>query len=149
MPPVVRFFKVRMKLSAYCDGGSRGNPGPAAIGFVVYKDGKKVRAASKRIGETTNNVAEYQAVVGALKWIGENLKPKEQDLVVNVFLDSELVSKQLRGIYKVKDVKLKRLIIQVKNLERQIGGSTLYYFIKRSQNKMADWLVNQALEEKS
>lgn len=150
---VVKSFENKMRLAVYCDGGARGNPGPAAIGFAVYKGGKRVKTFSEKIGEATNNVAEYEALLAALKWIRRNqrvLKSQaNEDLLINFFLDSELVSRQLRGIYKVKDAKLKKLIIQVKNLERQIGGITFYHYIERSQNKLADSLVNQTLGKKT
>ena len=87
------------KLIIYCDGGARGNPGPAGIGIVVYDDkGEKLLSSGKYIGETTNNQAEYQAVIFALEQIK---KFKARDLTF--FLDSELLVNQLNRRYKIKD----------------------------------------------
>lgn len=149
------------KLLIYCDGGARGNPGPAAIGFLVKdSQGRSIYKQAKKIGIATNNIAEYQAVIAALTWIAKQ-KPEKEDRLVsyNFFLDSRLVVNQLNGNFKVKDKKLKPLIIEVKNLERQSGltsankislfpsGATVSYsLIPRSQNSQADALVNEALD---
>lgn len=142
-----------MTLSVFCDGGARGNPGPAAVGFVVFKNGRQAKRFSKRIGKTTNNVAEYKAVVAALKWIIENKEILISSVgrlpPINFYLDSELVTKQLRGVYKVKSPKLQELVIQTKNLEREIGMKIFYHLVSRRKNKIADSLVNQALNQKA
>jgi len=140
-----------MTLSIFCDGGARGNPGPAAIGFVVFKDNRQVKRFSQRIGETTNNVAEYKAVIAALEWLAKNQEllgssPKIHPQV-NFYLDSQLVVSQLRGFYKVKSPKLQRLVIFAKNLESQIDLKVFYHLVTRTRNKVADSLVNQALDK--
>lgn len=129
------------KLIIYTDGGARGNPGPAAIGVVV--GGKKYGEA---IGNTTNNVAEYKAVIFALKkakaLLGKK-KTKETEVLVN--LDSELIFKQVIGEYKVLDADMQPLFIEVWNL-RQDFKKVEFKHIPREQNKEADRMVNKALD---
>lgn len=133
-----------MHLRIYTDGGARGNPGPAAIGAVIYNEqGKVLVEISEYIGETTNNDAEYQALLAALKG-AVKLRAKR----VECFLDSELVTRQLNKEYKVKDKKLQKLFVSVWNLVTQIG-SVKFYIIPREQNSRADKLVNKALDAKS
>lgn len=128
------------------DGGSRNNPGDAAIG-VVIKDsaGKVLELCGKYIGVQTNNVAEYTAVIEALKIVqnkwGGGLK-------VNFFLDSQLVVNQLGGSFQIKNQTLNLLARQVKELERGVGQVT-YQYIPRTQNTEADSLVNKALDERT
>lgn len=135
------------QLRAFADGGARGNPGPAAIGFVIKdSSGKIIHQQGKYIGKTTNNVAEYQAVIEALKWIEKNFKLPISRL--EFFLDSKLVVNQLNGLFKVKNVKMRNLIIKVRQLEREIGGNVSYQFISRQKNLLADGLVNRTLNKK-
>lgn len=130
-------------LIIYTDGGSRGNPGPAAIGvYITDENGLEILKMSKQIGNSTNNVAEYSAVVEALKWIKEN---KRNDIqILKFFLDSNLVVKQLNGIFKIKDGNLRNLILKVKILEQEIGKKIYYQYIPREKNKIADRLVNSS-----
>ncbi len=124
----------------HTDGGARGNPGPAGIGVVLEFAGQKHRF-KKYIGETTNNQAEYQAVILGLEKAKET-SAKE----VDVFLDSELVQQQLIQKYKVKNQELAPLFIKVWNLA--LGFSKVkYVHVRRSDNKEADQLVNQAIDE--
>ena len=126
-------------LKIFCDGGARGNPGPAAIGFVVKDNqGRTLTKVGKYIGKTTNNVAEYQAVIEALKWVKKNFPPTQ----IHFFLDSQLLVNQLNGRWRVKDRKLQRLIILVKKLERNFP-KIFYHYIPRQKNKEADWLVKR------
>lgn len=149
-------------LHIYCDGGARGNPGPAAIGFVVKSsEGKILHQHSQRIGEATNNVAEYKAVIAALGWIGrQRQRTENQYTPYTIFLDSRLVVNQLSGKFKVKDEKLKDLIIQARRLEKRANltlenraqlfssnpPAIRYVLIPREQNSEADALVNEALD---
>ena len=147
---------MRNEISIFCDGGARGNPGPAAVGFVVFQNNKIVHKFSKRIGETTNNVAEYQAVIAALEWL-KNQSPVTShprprlrlteggQSPVAFFLDSQLVVNQLNGNFKIKNSNLQKLIVRAKNLERKINGKISYSYVSREKNKIADALVNQAL----
>lgn len=123
------------------DGGARGNPGPAAIGYVV--GGKEY---SESIGRTTNNVAEYKAVVFALKKAKQLLTKKvAKETSVELRTDSELVTKQMNGIYKIKDADLQPLFIEVWNLKQDFKGIKFVH-IPREKNKKADSLVNRALD---
>ncbi len=125
----------------YTDGGARGNPGPAGIGIVVKGEtGNLIKEWGSQIGLATNNVAEYTALVEALKFV-VTLKPQK----IECRLDSELVVKQVRREYKVKDVDLQKLFIKVWNLLQQIPQATFVH-IPRERNKRADELVNLALD---
>ena len=131
-----------MKLIIHTDGGARGNPGPAAIGVVIEQEsGKKVEEFGKQIGEATNNVAEYFAVLEALR----NIKGIEAT-EIDFFLDSVLVVNQLNGKFKVKDSKLRDLLMRVRTLEQEVGGKVQYYVVPRERNRRADFLVNRALD---
>lgn len=132
-----------MKIIIHTDGGARGNPGPAAVG-VVIEDEKKIFAEfGKRIGETTNNVAEYTGVIEALEFIKNNIGSKHE---IQFYLDSTLVVHQLNGLFKIKDARLRELVMKIRLLENEIGGEILYAAIPREQNRRADFLVNQALD---
>ena len=137
-----RVFKI------YCDGGARGNPGPSAAAFVVVYKGKVVHRNSSYLGIATNNIAEYRAVVMALAWLINNLKPLNGERV-SVFLDSQLVTRQLSGHYKIKSQNLKPLISKIKDLERKAKVKITYESIPRRKNRLADFLVNRKLDEKS
>lgn len=130
-------------IKVYCDGGSRGNPGEAAAAFVIFKNDKEIARGSKYLGITTNNNAEYQAVIIALRYIAENLSPA----ATSINLDSELVTKQLSGLYKVKNKNLKALFQKAKALEKTIGTKVNYTWSKRENNRLADLLVNQELDK--
>lgn len=137
-----------MKLLIYTDGGARGNPGPAAIGVVV-KDGsgKTIKKISKGIGSSTNNVAEYTAVIEALTWLKSNDSlSRLLTCSITLFLDSLLVVNQLNGIFKVKDSKLRELVVAVRQLENLFGVGVRYCHVPREKNKEADALVNQSLD---
>lgn len=129
------------KVVLYTDGGARGNPGPAAVGVVISS-----RHYSKAIGETTNNVAEYKAVIFGLQRIKQLLgKEKSFEMEVEVRSDSELIVSQLNGIYKIKDAELKELFIEVWNLKQDFKKVT-FVLIRREENRAADNLVNQTLD---
>lgn len=131
------------KISVFCDGGAIGNPGPAAAAFIVYESQKIIYQSARRIGNTTNNVAEYQAVIIALEWLK---KEKNQGgIIVNFFIDSQLVVNQLNGLYRIKDAKLRVLIIKVKGLEQECQGKIFYHLIPREKNRLADSLVKKSL----
>ena len=137
-------------LVVFTDGGARGNPGPAAIGFIIKDDHDQILIKQgKYIGQATNNVAEYQAVIEALTWLKNNFKMKEAlNNQIDFFLDSNLVVNQLNGFFKIKNAKLKNLIIKVKSLEKEINEKIFYHFIPRQKNYHADFLVNQTLDKK-
>jgi ribonuclease HI len=127
-------------LSIYTDGGARGNPGPAGIG-VVFKVGEETVARYKDyIGETTNNQAEYRAVVLAVSKLTEH---KYDD--IKFFLDSQLVVNQMNGLYKIKNEELKPLYRQIK--DNLIFEKYSFQYIPREKNQEADRLVNIAIDE--
>ena len=130
------------------DGGSRNNPGPAAIGVVAKSDNQEIFTISKKIGTNTNNVAEYQAVISALE---EYQLQDISSLNLKFVLDSELVVKQITGLYKIKQPHLQllknRIDILIKTLkEDQKIKSLTFINVLREQNKEADRLVNLALD---
>jgi ribonuclease HI len=129
------------KVIIYADGAARGNPGPAAIGATV-KDGKGTLIArvSRRIGITTNNQAEYQAIVAALEK-AVSLGAKH----VELYSDSELVVKQINGRYKIKNVALRQFYQEVVKLIGALEGFSITC-IPREQNAEADKLANKALD---
>lgn len=131
------------KVVIYTDGGARGNPGPAGAGAVIY-DGNTVLAELKRyLGEATNNVAEYEALILALE---EAKKRKFSDNAVEVRMDSELIVKQMKGEYKVKDKNLKILHAKVRELLQDFS-SVSFVHVPREENKEADALVNEVIDE--
>ena len=132
------------KIIINCDGGARGNPGPAASAFIARKNGKIIIERSKFLGNATNNIAEYSGVIDALTWL-KNYNYHVEDLFIEIFLDSELVTKQLLGIYKTKNPKLKELLLAAKLLERKINIQINYKLIRREKNFEADLLVNKVL----
>lgn len=129
------------KLIINTDGGARGNPGPAGIGVVFSSpSGETITKYKKFIGEATNNTAEYMALIMAL----EKAKDFESE-EIECRLDSELVVKQLTGEYRVKDINLKKLFSEVQNLT--FFKPITFKHVRREQNKLADSLVNQAIDE--
>jgi ribonuclease HI len=124
----------------YTDGGSRGNPGPAAISFIIYDyDNKKIQQKSEYIGNNTNNYAEYLAILKALINV-KKYNPSE----VNIYTDSNLAYNQINGFWKVKDSKLKDLILEIKKEILNYKNFRIFY-IPREKNKEADSLVNKEL----
>ncbi len=128
------------RIELYIDGGSRGNPGPAGIGVVILDaSGKKIRDISKYIGETTNNIAEYNALLYGLE---EALILRADDVKIN--LDSELVAKQISGDYRVKDPNIRPLFERALNMLKSFKSFEVEH-IEREKNKEADKLVNKAI----
>ena len=125
----------------YCDGASRGNPGPAAIGAVLYgPDGRELATVSGAIGDTTNNVAEYRALIAGLETA---LESGVRDLEVR--LDSQLLVRQVGGEYRVKSANLKPLALSVSRLLREFDRIRVVH-VPRRQNTVADRLANDALD---
>lgn len=138
-----------MRLVIYTDGGSRGNPGPAAIGVVIVgENGAAIKKYSEYLGEKTNNEAEYEAVIFALKKAKALFgKKKIKDMEIELRSDSELIVKQLNHQYKIEEEKLQPLFIKIWNMLIDFG-SVKFEYISREQNKEADRLVNEALDKK-
>ena len=135
------------KIIVYTDGGSRGNPGSAALGVVIKDEvGHTLKSYGKSLGVATNNEAEYSAVVSALQKLKALFgKEKIKDMNVEVRMDSELVKKQLNGEYKIEEERLFPFFIKVWNLKMDFGA-ICFTHIPREQNKEADLLVNKALD---
>jgi ribonuclease HI len=137
------------KIQIFTDGGSRGNPGPAACAFIVKNgNGKIVFGTGKLLGQTTNNVAEYSAIIDAFSWLLNNeIFSVNSFEVIDFYSDSQLIVNQLKGIYKIKEIHLQKLAIKVKSLECRIHKKCLYNLIPREKNFDADKLVNQTLDK--
>ena len=132
-----------MNITIYTDGGSLNNPGQAAIAYLIYQNKKLVFSRGERIGVASNNVAEYTALISALKKIKELNITSIKSLVV--FSDSQLMVRQLQGLYKVKHVDIKPLFHEVKELEESLPVIPTYTHVMREKNMEADALVKKAL----
>jgi ribonuclease HI len=131
-----------VKARLFTDGGARGNPGPAAYAYVLEgSDGAVLAARGEAIGIATNNVAEYRALVAGLERAAETGVDE-----LEVVSDSELLVKQMRGEYRVKNAALRELSLEAARLARAIGRVT-YRAVRREENELADRLVNEALDE--
>lgn len=137
-----------VNLIIHTDGGSRGNPGPAAAGFVADIGEQRIFESSRYLGITTNNIAEYSAVILATEWLIKYLEKNKVDSVLFV-LDSELVVKQLIGKYKVKHPEIKKVYMEVKKNIGKIPVSIDFSHVLRKDNKFADEIVNRELDSNS
>ena len=134
-------------LTINTDGGSRGNPGPAAYGFVVKENGEVVYEQKETIGIATNNKAEYTAVMKAYEWLTGPKAPRfSPPISIKFILDSELVVRQLTGVYKIKDKNIMEYVRTIKDAEKKLGTTVAYTYVPRAENWEADALVNQALD---
>lgn len=134
-----------MKICVYTDGASRGNPGPAAVGIIIKEEtGKELKAFGKTIGECTNNVAEYNAIIESIKLLRQmNVSADE----INFFCDSELIVKQIRGEYKIKNKELINLSLEFWKEIKSLNIKFSIKHIPREENREADSLANAALDE--
>ena len=133
-----------MNLKIYCDGGARGNPGPAAVGVVIQDEkGKILTQFGKPIGHGTNNIAEYMGVIEALKYLTQHVTRYTLHVTrTDFYLDSRLVVNQLNGVFKVKNPKLRELVLKIRNLEQEVNTEIFYYYIPREKN-IAHHLVEE------
>lgn len=139
-------MKSASELIIFGDGGSRGNPGEAAYGFAIFdNDNNPIFSEGKKIGINTNNVAEYMAVLRALEWVRDNMKGVQ---LITFKLDSLLVASQMAGKFKIKHPNMIELYNKAKRVEGEITASVSYTQIPRAFNKIADKLVNDALDLK-
>jgi ribonuclease HI len=130
-----------MRATLWTDGGARGNPGPAAFAYVLEaEDGTVLDARGEAIGVATNNVAEYSALVAGLRCAAA-----AGVSALEVRSDSELMVKQMRGEYRVKNRDLQSLFLDASRAARQVGSVT-YTHVRREHNELADRLVNEALD---
>jgi ribonuclease HI len=127
-------------VTLFADGGSRGNPGPAALGAVLVRDGDVIAEVGEYLGIATNNVAEWSALLAGMEAAIE----RGID-VLAIRLDSELVVKQLRGEYRVKDAKLAPLFARARTLMRQFKAVDVAH-VRRKHNALADAVVNRVLD---
>ena len=136
-----------MRFTIYGDGGSRGNPGPAGSGAIIRNEsGETVATVSEFLGVTTNNVAEYTAVLRGLETLAGMLEGKAKDAEVHVRMDSMLVIKQMSGEWKIKHPNMKPLAARVYELV-QLFGSVTFEHVYREDNKDADRLANEAMDK--
>ncbi len=135
------------KLTINTDGGSRGNPGPAAAAAVIQTPSGEVIKLSKYLGVMTNNQAEYEGVLLALKHILENLEKYQAVQELHFVLDSELVVRQLTGVYKIKHPSIQTLAKQVRTFLKESGKKATFDHVLREKNKDADFLLNQELDK--
>ena len=138
---------MNQKFIIHTDGGARGNPGPAAIGVIIEAPAE-IKKYGEYIGEATNNEAEYQAVVFALKKLKQLIgkEKSKSEAEVEIYLDSELLVCQFNGEYKIKEKKLQQLFLEVWNLKQDFKNVS-FKNIPRENNRGADKLVNQALDK--
>ncbi|MEA2016501.1 MAG: ribonuclease HI family protein [Actinomycetota bacterium] len=135
--------KIYKYLKLYIDGGSRGNPGPSAVGAVLYDDnGKKLDELSEYIGKYTNNMAEYIALKKALE-VAASYKSKK----IMIFTDSKLLHNQVKKKWKIKDSRILKVYLEISRALGRYGMVDLRH-IPRESNTEADSLVNKALDEK-
>lgn len=132
-----------MVLQIYTDGGSKGNPGPAAIGVVYFLNGTEIDTYREDIGNGTNNEAEYTALIRAYERLLKSSKLQAISYKkIVVFSDSRLMVNQVNGLFKVKEARIRDFIFTIRGLENQINKPISYIHIPREQNAIADALVN-------
>ncbi len=138
------------KIIINIDGGSRGNPGPSALGVVISGSrGEVIKKYSHFLGKATNNQAEYQALIFALKKIKALLgKEKAKKTEIEIKSDSQLLVSQMNGVYKIKEKVIQELFLQAWNLKVELS-QIKFISIPREQNKLADQLANQALDQEA
>ncbi len=135
------------KLIIYTDGGARGNPGPAGVGAILMDEkGKVLQEVSEYIGEQTNNFAEYEALIRALKAAKVMFGVKLRAMQIEARLDSELVVRQLSGLYRVKEPTLKIKFAEVTQLRLKDAPNLIITHVMRGKNAHADELVNKAID---
>lgn len=136
-------------IKVFTDGGARGNPGPAAIGvYIVDPQGDLAHRFAKKIGVATNNVSEYQAVIEAFNWLLEHKDVLREHKEIHFFLDSQLIVFQINGFFKIKNERLRELLLQIRSKQKELQKEVKYFQIPREQNQVADKLVNLALDNK-
>lgn len=137
----------KKKIIAYTDGGARGNPGPAGAGAVI-KDASEqtIKTYSKGLGIRTNNEAEYEAVILALRKIKEMFKGDARNIQLEVRMDSELIARQLKGDYKIKEARLRILASKAQKIMANFQ-SVSFTEVRREKNFQADALANMAMDK--
>lgn len=132
-----------MILKVYTDGGSRGNPGPSAVGGVAFLEDRRIFEFKKSIGTATNNDAEYQALIKALEILNSKLQIlNKSKIIIKFHSDSRLMVNQVNGLFKVKNGRIREYILKIRSLEQEINLPISYHYVPREQNVEADRLVN-------
>lgn len=134
-----------MNITINTDGGSRGNPGPAAIGIVIKNDQQTIETIKQTLGVATNNEAEYTAIKTSLSWLMSNIPEDVSHIAWK--LDSQLVVEQLNKRWKIKDARMLALAQDCWKMLAQLQCSYTIAYVPRAENSEADALVNQALDE--
>lgn len=134
-----------MSIIIYTDGGARGNPGPAGAGASIQKDGVEIASVSKFLGRQTNNWAEYEALILALEEARQRVGAPVTE-PVTIRMDSELIVKQMKGEYRVKDPELKKQYVRVQSLLTDHFSSVHFEHVRRAHNSRADALANNAMD---
>ena len=142
---------MKQRITMYTDGGARGNPGPAGVGVVIIDEhGKTLKKVSKFLGKQTNNWAEYEAVILGLQALKTLIKKENRKkLFVEVKLDSELVARQMSGMYQIKEETLFPQFIKIHNVRITDFPNIVFTHIPREENKDADRLANEAMDDHS
>ncbi len=136
------------RISIFTDGGARGNPGPAALGvYIEDEGGKELTKIGKKLGDQTNNFAEYSAIEEGLLWAIRN-KAEFNITEINFYMDSQLAYSQLTGLYKVKNSAIRDFVFKIRQIEQEIGIPIFYNHVPREKNKKADLMVNLALDNR-
>ncbi|MBI2628086.1 MAG: ribonuclease HI family protein [Candidatus Niyogibacteria bacterium] len=142
--------KYQKKIFIFTDGGSRGNPGPAALGVAIQDENENlIKEYGEFLGKKTNNEAEYEAVIFALKKTKHLFgKKKIKEIEVTIKTDSELLARQLNGEYKIENANLQLLFMKIWNLKIDFGAVNFQH-VAREKNKRADRLANEILDKKT
>lgn len=136
-------------IKIFTDGGSRGNPGPSALGVHIESEtGETLADIGKTLGINTNNFAEYSAIVEALTWVIDHKSELSNLEKIEFYMDSKLAVMQITGMYKIKNEVLRGLVIDVKQREAEIKLPISYKHIPREQNTKADRMVNLTLDNR-
>lgn len=135
------------KIICYTDGGSRGNPGPAGIGvYVTNETGDLIAEVAEFIGNSTNNIAEYMAVMRCLNGLKKKYGKATKEMEFEIRMDSELVKKQLNGEYQIKEAGLVPYFMEIHNLRVANFPNLTLTHVRREQNKEADRLANEGMD---
>ena len=135
-----------MRLRVFTDGGSLGNPGPSAIGFVVYLNKKIIERFSLYIGYSTNNQAEYTALITALQSVKKHVNKNVKEIVF--YSDSQLMVNQINGYYKIKSQPIRKLFLEVQKELVTIKVPIKFVHVLREKNRLADSLVKKAFSDR-
>jgi ribonuclease HI len=134
-------------IKVYVDGGSRGNPGQSACAFLVFCEDRLVYKNSYYLGVLTNNMAEYKGLLYALRWLVDNTDKFAGLEDIKIIMDSELVVRQMAGVYRVKNQALKKLNSEARKLVDDLKIKPVFVSVSRDKNSEADKLVNQKLDQ--